>query len=99
VSSTRRHCEERSDEAIQLAACGAMDCFAALAMTGRGRALALTPRDYGNRVDAGRNRQNFFIIFVDAIFTTLFEPLFTNVFDVMAQTSAFACLYRAGNAD
>jgi hypothetical protein len=28
-----RHCEERSDEAIQLSACGDMDCFAALAMT------------------------------------------------------------------
>jgi len=27
------HCEERSDEAIHLSACGAMDCFAALAMT------------------------------------------------------------------
>jgi len=44
-------------------------------------------------------RQNFFIIFVDAIFTTLFEPLFTNVFDVIGQTQAFPCLYRAGNAD
>src|SRR5213080_1426055 len=28
-----RHCEERSDEAIHLSACDAMDCFAALAMT------------------------------------------------------------------
>ena len=28
-----RHCEERSDEAIHFNACGAMDCFAALAMT------------------------------------------------------------------
>src|SRR2546423_1234371 len=30
----RRHCEERSDEAIHGAARGEMDCFAALAMTG-----------------------------------------------------------------
>ena len=30
-----RHCEERSDEAIHLSPCGAMDCFAPLAMTGR----------------------------------------------------------------
>ena len=30
---SRRHCEEQSDEAIHSAACGAMDCFAALAMT------------------------------------------------------------------
>jgi hypothetical protein len=37
--------------------------------------------------------QNFlFIIFVDAIFTTLFERLFTNVFDVNAQTPAFPCV-------
>jgi hypothetical protein len=43
--------------------------------------------------------QNFFTIFVDAIFTTLFERPFTNTFDVIAQTQAFACLYRAGNAD
>ncbi|WOH67038.1 hypothetical protein [Bradyrhizobium sp. BWA-3-5] len=28
------HCEKRSDEAIHLSACGAMDCFASLAMTG-----------------------------------------------------------------
>ena len=28
-----RHCEERSDEAIHFSACGAMDCFASLAMT------------------------------------------------------------------
>jgi hypothetical protein len=28
-----RHCEERSDEAIQIAAEAALDCFASLAMT------------------------------------------------------------------
>src|SRR6202035_5436791 len=28
-----RHCEEQSDEAIHLSTCGAMDCFASLAMT------------------------------------------------------------------
>ncbi|MEH2587917.1 hypothetical protein V1273_001756 [Bradyrhizobium sp. AZCC 1721] len=32
-NSHSRHCEERSDEAIHISACGAMDCFAALAMT------------------------------------------------------------------
>src|SRR5882757_2440639 len=32
-SCSSRHCEERSDEAIHLSAGGAMDCFAALAMT------------------------------------------------------------------
>jgi hypothetical protein len=40
-----------------------------------------------------------FIIFVDAIFTTLFEPPFTNVFDVTGAKPAIACLCRAGNAD
>src|SRR6185295_889942 len=33
----RRHCEERSDEAIHLSPRGGMDCFAALAMTGIAR--------------------------------------------------------------
>jgi hypothetical protein len=30
---SRRHCEEQSDEAIQLSCCGKLDCFASLAMT------------------------------------------------------------------
>src|SRR5262249_16190224 len=33
ATSSRRHCEERSDEAIHSAARGTMDCFASLAMT------------------------------------------------------------------
>src|ERR1700756_4406970 len=33
LSHFDRHCEERSDEAIHISACGAMDCFASLAMT------------------------------------------------------------------
>ena len=33
TSAHPSHCEERSDEAIHLSACGAMDCFAPLAMT------------------------------------------------------------------
>ena len=33
AKSYPRHCEERSDEAIHLSTCRAMDCFAALAMT------------------------------------------------------------------
>jgi hypothetical protein len=43
--------------------------------------------------------KNFFIIFVDAIFTILLERLFTNVFDVIAETIANPCLYPMGNAD
>jgi hypothetical protein len=59
--------------------------------------------DYGTRNDAGdifvcplRIR---FIIFVDAIFTTLFERLFTKVFEVIAQTTAISCLYPARTTD
>jgi hypothetical protein len=40
-----------------------------------------------------------FIIFVDAIFTTLFERLFTNVFDVTSANEGNSCVYRACNAD
>ena len=43
--------------------------------------------------------KNLFIIFVHAIFTTLFMCLFTNVFDVAARTSANSCVYRMCNAD
>jgi hypothetical protein len=38
-----------------------------------------------------------FIIFVDAIFTTLFERPFTNVFDVIGAKSANHCMCRACN--
>jgi hypothetical protein len=41
----------------------------------------------------------FFTIFVDAIFTTLFERLITNVFDVIAARSANHCVCRACHAD
>jgi hypothetical protein len=44
-------------------------------------------------------RKNIFIIFVDAIFTTLFERLFTNVFDVIGAKSANHCVCRACHAD
>lgn len=43
--------------------------------------------------------QFFFIIFVDGKFTTLFEPLFTKVFDVNAQEAVNTCVYRGCNGD
>jgi len=43
--------------------------------------------------------QNFFIIFVDAIFTTLFERLFTKVFDVTGANPSSCCVYLACHAD
>jgi hypothetical protein len=44
-------------------------------------------------------QQQIFIIFVDGIFTTLFESPFTNVSDVTAQAQVIACVYRRCNAD
>jgi hypothetical protein len=38
-------------------------------------------------------------MFVDAIFTTLFERLFTKVLDAKTQTAALSCVYRARHAD
>jgi hypothetical protein len=62
-----------------------------------GPAMTIEPRS-----DAGERSHlpgNFFIICVDGIFTTLFECLFTNVFDVIAQTQMIPCVYRRCNAD
>ena len=47
----------------------------------------------------GHPAANLFIIFVDALFTILFERSFTKVFDAIAQIAAIPCLYRACNAD
>jgi hypothetical protein len=49
--------------------------------------------------EKSRSPKIFFIIFVDAIFTTLFERLFTKAFDVTDASSANPCVYRACNAD
>jgi hypothetical protein len=40
------HCEERSDEAIQLPLCGQMDCFASLAMTAASERAVLRRDDF-----------------------------------------------------
>ncbi|WP_152528589.1 hypothetical protein [Afipia sp. OHSU_I-C4] len=44
-------------------------------------------------------RQFAFTHFVDAIFTTLLETLFTKAFDVIARFQARACVWRAGRGD
>jgi hypothetical protein len=44
-------------------------------------------------------REKFFIIFVDAMFTTLLKPLFTSTFDVIAVKRSRGCLCRARHAD
>jgi hypothetical protein len=43
--------------------------------------------------------KTLFIIFVDAMFTTLFERLFTNVTDVIGAFYANGCVRRARHAD
>jgi hypothetical protein len=43
--------------------------------------------------------ENFFIIFVDAIFTTLLKPPFTSTFDVIDAKRPRDCLCRARHAD
>jgi hypothetical protein len=72
-----------------------MDCFDSLAMTEEYAVATHTAR----LREPPRTRKIFFIIFVDAIFTTLFEPLFTNVFEVIARNSAISCLYLARTTD
>jgi hypothetical protein len=47
----------------------------------------------------GASAKFLFIVLVDAIFTTLFERLFTNVLDVIGAKSAKHCLCRACHAD
>jgi len=43
--------------------------------------------------------RQFFITFVDAIFTTFIERPFTNIFDASARNAAIACVYRACHVD
>jgi len=38
-------------------------------------------------------------IFIDRIFTTLLQRLFTKVFDATGADAASTCVYRACNAD
>jgi hypothetical protein len=54
--------------------------------------------DYGGHIIAG-TRANFFIIFIDAIFTTLLKRPFTNAFDVTGAKALRGCLCRARHAD
>ena len=44
-------------------------------------------------------REIFFLVFVDRIFTTLDERLFTKLFDVTRAKRTIACVYFACNAD
>jgi hypothetical protein len=46
--------------------------------------------------DFAGNDGNFFITFVNAMFTTFMRVRFTNVFDVIARNGRRACVWRAG---
>jgi len=50
-------------------------------------------------VELTSRRKTFFIIFVDAIFTTLLLSPFTNTFDVIRANAAIPCVYRTCHAD
>lgn len=58
--------------------------------------------EYSSRLDPSGtaiNRKIFFLVFVDRIFTTLDERLFTKLFDVTRAMRTIACVYFACNAD
>ena len=42
---------------------------------------------------------NFFIIFVDGMFTTFIAHLFTNVFDAIGELRMRSCVSHASHAD
>jgi hypothetical protein len=68
----------------------------------RGRAeMCLETNHAVPAICAGNGESDIFLfsIFVDRMFTNLFEPLFTKVFDAPAQTSAISCVYRTRHAD
>jgi hypothetical protein len=62
-------------------------------------ALLAMPSVIVRRFWVHHGTRNFFIIFVDAIFTTLLEPLFTNALDVIGAKLMKSCVWRARHAD
>jgi hypothetical protein len=61
--------------------------------------LLVTKRDRAPSSASPRNSHNFFTLFVDVIFTTLLEPLFTNAPDVIGAKPVKDCVCRARHAD
>jgi hypothetical protein len=53
----------------------------------------------GSSESVARARKNFFIIFVDGIFTTFIARLFTNTCDASSDIRATSCVLHAGHAD
>jgi hypothetical protein len=51
------------------------------------------------RITVATCAKDFFTVFVDAIFTTLLQRLFTSTTEVIGTRSAAACLCSARHAD
>ena len=71
--------------------CRAMDCFASLAMTRRVQCASIQRHSLG-AITAFTRRNNFFIIFVDGIFTTFIEWPFTNTSHAIRENHAMSCV-------
>ena len=73
--------------------CRAMDCFASLAMTRRVLFASIQQHSLcaimGSRIHIAHN---FFIIFVDGMFTTFSECPFTNTPDASVEIRAISCV-------
>ena len=73
--------------------CRTMDCFAALAVTWRVQREGISRHSLraitGSRV---HTTHNFFIIFVDGIFTTFIACLFTNTSHAIRENPAISCV-------
>ena len=72
--------------------CRAMDCFAALAMTTRVPCASISEFDSQRSRFPQHTRKNFFIIFVDGIFTTFIECPFTNTSHAIRENPAMSCV-------
>jgi hypothetical protein len=82
-----RHCEERSDEAIHSFFAG----LDGLLRFARNDVEASVTQRCLPHSRTGTLR-NFFIIFVDRIFTTFIERPFTNAFDARSEIAANPCV-------
>ena len=58
--------------------------------------VTFASRNRGSRI---HKVKNFFIIFVDGIFTTFIARLFTNTSDAIGENPAMSCVSHAGHAD
>jgi hypothetical protein len=80
--------------------CRAMDCFAAVALLRCGRNCRLDASAQYSELELARDvasfanacAKNFFIIFIDGIFTTFIEWPFTNVSHAIRKNRTMSCV-------